>query len=176
MPNRKAPACSSGLGLRKKDEDDEERSHPGPVSAGCLKILLGRVSRQTRKRSWRAPGPSSFKVASRDFDFRSSPSGQCSRHAPGAFAVSLAAFNGVGRPRRLALRESMGTLLTSLLSCGAIHCGSMALIRREDGAATVAPHWRAKCRSFISRSAGEKQSVHGFATHEDLAKADSLGP
>ena len=75
MPNRKAPACRSGLGQREKDEDDEERSHPGPVSAGCLKILLSRVSRQTRKRAWRAPGSSSFKVASRDFDFRSSPFG-----------------------------------------------------------------------------------------------------
>ena len=54
MSNRIASACRSGLGQREKDEDDEERSHPGPVSAGCLKILLSRVSRQTRKRSWRA--------------------------------------------------------------------------------------------------------------------------
>ena len=55
MPNRTARACRSGLGQREKDEDGEERSHPGPISAGCLKILLSRVSRQTRKRSWRAP-------------------------------------------------------------------------------------------------------------------------
>ena len=33
MPNRKAPACRGGLSLREKDEDDEERSHPGPIQS-----------------------------------------------------------------------------------------------------------------------------------------------
>ena len=43
--------------------------------------------------------------------------------------MSLATFNGGGRPpHRLASRRSVGTLSTSLLSCGAIHCGKTRLI------------------------------------------------
>ena len=43
--------------------------------------------------------------------------------------MSRATFNGGGPPpRRLALRRIMGTLSTSLLSCGAIHRGKTCLI------------------------------------------------
>jgi hypothetical protein len=33
MPNRKAPACRSGLRQREKDEDDEERFHRSSILA-----------------------------------------------------------------------------------------------------------------------------------------------
>ena len=56
--------------------------------------------------------------------------------------MSLATFNGGSRPpRRLASRRSMGTLSTSLLSCGEIHRGQDASYSPHDGAAaTVALH------------------------------------
>ena len=129
MPNRKSPTCRSGFGQREKDEDDEERSHPGPISVGCLKILSCSVDRQTRKRAGARQDRQASKSLRAILIFDRRRSDQSSRHAPGAIAMSLATFNGGCRPpRRLASRRSMGTLSTSLLSCGAIHRGKTCLI------------------------------------------------
>ena len=106
MPNRKSPTCRGGFGQREKDEDDEERSHPGPISVGCLKILSCSVDRQTRKRAGARQDRRASKSLRASLIFDRRRSGQCSRHAPGAIAMSLATFNGGGRaPRRLASRR-----------------------------------------------------------------------
>ena len=63
MPNREAPACRSGLSQREKDEDGEERSHPGPIQPtvarppDCIHAIEWRSNRFTPLRQGKGEGP-----------------------------------------------------------------------------------------------------------------------
>ena len=79
MPNRIAAACRSGLRQREKDEDDEERSHHGPIQStvapppDCIQARERRLKRFTPLRQ----GASEYLQTTRDI-------AQCSRHDIGS--------------------------------------------------------------------------------------------